>query len=153
MASGQIVEPFCGSTRTEADFLSHVQAVVASDPRIQRWHIVSDNLNTHCSESMVSLVAAESGLDIDLGIKGKSGILKNLQSRAVFLGEPSHKIVFHYTPSIPQACLVDKPGGNLVEHSGKNAGQTGHFRFMGSITLTPSAELRGTASVRRGIPC
>ena len=85
VASGQIVEPFCGPTRTEADFLSHVRAVIASDPNVERWHFVLDNLNTHLSESMVRLVAAESVLDINLGIKGKNGILKNCQSRAAFL--------------------------------------------------------------------
>jgi putative transposase len=98
VASGQIVEPLCGPTRTEADFLAHVQAVIASDPLAQRWHFVADNLNTHCSESLVRLVAAESGLDIELGKKGKSGVLKNRQSRAAFLSESNHRIVFHYTP-------------------------------------------------------
>lgn len=98
VASGQIVEPFCGPTRTEADFLSHVRAVIASDPNVERWHFVLDNLNTHLSESMVRLVAAESVLDINLGIKGKNGILKNCQSRAAFLTDPNHKVVFHYTP-------------------------------------------------------
>jgi hypothetical protein len=98
VVSGQIVEPSCGPTRTEADFLSHVHQVVASDPATQRWHFVADNLNTHCSESLVCFVAAESGLDIDLGKKGKSGILKDRKSRAAFLSEPGHRIVFHYTP-------------------------------------------------------
>ena len=98
VVSGQIVEPLCGPTRTEADFLAHVQAVIASDPEAQRWHFVTDNLDTHRSESLVRLVAAESGLDIELGKKGKSGILKNRNSRAGFLSESNHRIVFHYTP-------------------------------------------------------
>jgi hypothetical protein len=59
---------------------------------------VVDNLDTHRSETLVRLVARVSGLEeTDLGEKGKRGILHNCVSRAAFLSEPSHKIVFHYT--------------------------------------------------------
>lgn len=98
VVTGQLLAPRAGPTRTEADFLAHMQGVVASDPQATRWHFVVDNLDTHRSESLVRWVAAVSQLEIELGEKGKSGILHNRQSRAAFLSDPSHTIVFHYTP-------------------------------------------------------
>ena len=100
IATGQIIAPHAGPTRTEADFLAHVQAVVATDPTATRWHIVTDNLDTHRSESLVRWVAAQSGLDdVDLGVKSTSGFLASRQTRAAFLSDPTHRIVFHYTPN------------------------------------------------------
>lgn len=98
VATGQVVAPSCGATRTEVDFVDHVRGVVATDPETRQWHFVADNLNTHCSESLVRYVAEASEVHEDLGVKGKSGILKSCRTRATFLSESSHKIVFHYTP-------------------------------------------------------
>ena len=78
--------------------MNHIRQLVAQNPDISRWHIVADNLNTHRSESLVRFVAEESDLDIDLGEKGKSGILKSMDTRSAFLADPSHRIVFYYTP-------------------------------------------------------
>nr|WP_244422573.1 transposase [Ktedonobacter racemifer] len=98
VVTGKLLAPFCGPTRKEDDFLAHVQAVVATDQEATRWHFVCDNLNIHQSESLVRWIAEISGIEQDLGKKGEYGILALMSRRAAFLSDPSHKIVFHYTP-------------------------------------------------------
>ena len=98
VATGRVVSASVGDTRTEADYLNHVQQLIATTPNAVKWHLVMDCLNIHQSESLVRFVAQSEGLEIDLGIKGVSGILTSIQTRADFLQDPSHNIVFHFTP-------------------------------------------------------
>lgn len=94
---GQVLAPSLGPRRTEADFVAHIAQTIATDPHAV-WLFVTDQLNTHQSESLVRLVAERCALSDALGEKGKTGVLQSLASRATFLSDPSHRIQFVYVP-------------------------------------------------------
>jgi putative transposase len=99
VVTGQIIEPSWGPSRNEADCLAHLQRLIASDPTATKWHILVDNLNTHQSEALVRWIAEMEGISQEiLGTKGKSGILRSMTTRATFLHDPMHKVIFSYTP-------------------------------------------------------
>lgn len=99
VVTGQVIEPSWGPTRTEEDALAHLQRLIASDPKATKWYIMLDNLNIHQSESLVRWMAEREGIAAEtLGVKGKSGILQSMESRAAFLHDPAHQVVLYYTP-------------------------------------------------------
>jgi transposase len=97
VATGQVVTPSIGPTRTEADFAAHIEATIGTDPEAE-WVFLVDQLNTHQSEALVRLVARQCQIESDLGEKGARGILQSMATRAAFLSETSHRIRFVYTP-------------------------------------------------------
>jgi transposase len=97
VATGNVIAPSVGPTRTEADFVAHIQRTSALDPEAE-WVFVVDRLNTHPSVSLVRLVAQQCGIQAALGVKGTSGIIASMDAQARFLQDPQHRIRFVYTP-------------------------------------------------------
>jgi transposase len=97
VATGHVIASSVGPTRTEEDFANHIEAVITCNAQAA-WIFVVDQLNTHKSEALVKLVARHCGLEAELGVKGQSGILQSMPSRAAFLSDPGHRIRFVYTP-------------------------------------------------------
>lgn len=80
-ATGQVSPPCGGPTRTEEDFVGQMKCTIARDPAAT-WICIGDRLNTQQAESRVRLVAQEWGIDAELGVKGKAGILESMPTRA-----------------------------------------------------------------------
>jgi transposase len=92
VATGQVVWNL-GQTRTSEDFAAHLAHVVQQLPAMQRYDWVVDNLNTHWSLDVCRLVAQWCNVpyvanDLNCG-----------RQRRAFLSDPTHKHVFHFTPT------------------------------------------------------
>jgi hypothetical protein len=79
-----------GDTRTEADLAAHLSVLIAQNAQATKLHLAMDCLNTHQSEAVVRLVTDLEPEPIELGQKGKSGILQSMATRMAFLRNPAH---------------------------------------------------------------
>lgn len=98
VANGQFLLPTIEETRNNEDFAKHIESLIQTD-KADGWVFVVDNLNTHCGEPLVRMVAQLLGTsEEELGTAKKSGILKNMASRRAYLSDQSHSVRFVYTP-------------------------------------------------------
>lgn len=97
VVTGKAILPSVGPTRTEEDFAAHIGQTIDTDPD-GIWVFVVDQLNTHKSEALVRLVAERCGINDDLGVKGKHGVIETMPTRKAFLEDAEHRIRFVYTP-------------------------------------------------------
>jgi hypothetical protein len=72
VVSGELVSPTIGPTRTEEDFVNHIEQTVASDPDGE-WAFLVDSLNIHWSAGLVEWVAEHCEPHRQLGKKRESG--------------------------------------------------------------------------------
>ena len=97
VATGAVVAPTVGPSRTEEDFAGHIAHPIATDPEAP-WLFIVDQLNLHKSEALVRLVAEAGGLKEELGEKEKRGIWQSMPTRAEFWSDVSPRLRFMYTP-------------------------------------------------------
>lgn len=72
VVAGQMFAATIGPTRTEPDFVAHIEQTVATDPEAP-WVFVVDCLNVHGSASLVEWVAQRCEPDRPLGKKKQAG--------------------------------------------------------------------------------
>jgi hypothetical protein len=70
VATGKVVSPSIGPTRTEADFVAHIDQTIEADPEAG-WIFVTDQLDTHRAATLVELVARRCGIQDDLGTQSE----------------------------------------------------------------------------------
>jgi transposase-like protein len=96
--NGKLINAHLQSTRNETDYANFLKETVNMLPSLDKIVVISDQLNTHMSETLVRWIAEEEGYDEDFGKKGKYGILHNMQSRREFLENEGHRIRLIFTP-------------------------------------------------------
>ena len=82
-----------GRTRTSTDFAKHVAHVALHCRGFEQFDWVVDNLNTHWSLEVCEYVAALSDVPFE------PTQLRTGTQRRAFLSDPTHRHVFHFTPT------------------------------------------------------
>ena len=95
--TGKLISQHVGQTRDEKDFADFTKKIVGQLPEMDKIVFLSDQLNTHMSATLVEWIAQQEEYNrSELGIKGKSGFLKSMETRMAFLEKPEHRIRFIY---------------------------------------------------------
>lgn len=124
VANGKVIHYKLQATRNEQDFLAFIQGLVVKLSQEDEIIILTDQLNTHMSASLVEWIAGQIGFEADLGKKNYSGILKSMQTRKAFLEDVNHRIRFVFTP---KHCSWLNPIENWFSKLQRHVIQYGHF--------------------------
>jgi len=130
VTTGELIAPTIGATRTEADFARHIEQTVAIDPE-GSWVFVLDNLNIHCSGSLVKQSEAQLVAEPDRSdLRGDHA--QDDPSRLIHFGERHaheagelHRV---FQPGLRETVPLDVHGSSAHEGSGVKLGKKGKTR-------------------------
>jgi transposase len=112
VVTGQMCHGTLGPTRTESDFVLHIEQTVAADPAAN-WVFLVDGLNIHWSAGLVKWVAERCEPDQPLGKK------REVRDTAMS-GDTSpilvRRLASHPLRVLAQAQLVAEPDRDLLRH-------------------------------------
>lgn len=112
VVTGQMCHATLGPTRTESDFVLHVEQTVAADPDAN-WLFIVDGLNIHWSAGLVEWVAERCEPDRPLGKKGEERDPEMSGNTSPIL---VRRIASHPLRVPAQAQLVAEPDRDPVRH-------------------------------------
>jgi transposase len=104
------VEKLCETYLNATELAAAGTHVISTDEKtgmeaLERLHATKpvrpgllERVEFHVSATLVELIARRCGIEEDLGMKGKTGILKSKKTRRRFLQDTLHRIRFVYTP-------------------------------------------------------
>jgi transposase len=135
IGTGKISHALLTPTRKEDDFAGFIAETIQKYPKGDEIILMTDQLNTHLSESLVRLIADEIGFKGELGIKEKEGILKSMETRRAFLEDEKHLIRVLYTP---KHCSWLNPIENWFAKLQRQALTHGNFESVDILNKTIS---------------
>ena len=133
IGTGKLSHALLTPTRKEDDFAQFMNDTIQKYPKGDEIILMTDQLNTHLSESLVRLIADKIGFKDELGIKEKAGILKNQETRRTFLEDETHRIRILYTP---KHCSWLNPIENWFAKLQRQALTHGNFESIDILNKT-----------------
>ena len=98
VGTGKLLSHDYTEKNDEPAFLQFVKLTVPKYENKDKLIFLADNLRTHTTATLVEYIAGQINYQDSLGRKGRSGVLKSINSRRAFLQDTNHRIYFVYTP-------------------------------------------------------
>ncbi len=138
VVAGIMLAETIGPTRTEAEYVAHIDQTVATDPDVP-WIFLQDNLNIHWSASLVEWIAQTCGLEEPLGGKRevRNPAQPSLTPQVSVWPQPPYPLRLH-----PQTQLVVESGGGPLRNSSAQSHASRELHLVGRPRRNTKAVLK-----------